>query len=161
MGHFFLSSQHLVFATFIIYFNISIKSTNYTTHTYNIFSDPPGAPNITGIASTTPLIENQVRRISCISIAGNPLAELKWFRGDEELPGAVLGILTNFSKILASQQRGNLLCSQVFTYSPKSGVLFFSRISLVTCRVSPNQVFGYPKSIRKIQRLNSTRTKII
>ena len=74
-----------------------IPRTIYLQHTlYNIFSDPPGAPNITGIASTTPLIENQVRRISCISIAGNPLAELKWFRGDEELTGAVLGIFIYF-----------------------------------------------------------------
>ena len=85
----------------IYYFIVRYNIPNYlypeqsisTTHIYyNIFSDPPGAPNITGIASTTPLIENQVRRISCISIAGNPLAELKWFRGDEELTGAVLGI---------------------------------------------------------------------
>ena len=31
-----------------------------------------------------------MRRITCISIAGNPLADLKWFRGEEELTGAVL-----------------------------------------------------------------------
>ena len=76
----------------IIYPTTYTQNNLSTTHIYyNIFSDPPGAPNITGIASTTPLIENQVRRISCISIAGNPLAELKWFRGNEELTGAVLG----------------------------------------------------------------------
>ena len=51
--------------------------------------DPPGAPNITGITSETELIEEQVRRITCISLAGNPLADLKWFRGDEEIPGTV------------------------------------------------------------------------
>lgn len=53
------------------------------------FSDPPGAPNITGIASDTVLIEDHVRRMTCISMAGNPLADLKWFRGDEELTNAV------------------------------------------------------------------------
>ena len=90
-----------------------------TTHIYyNIFSDPPGAPNITGIASTTPLIENQVRRISCISIAGNPLAELKWFRGDEELTGAVLGIFIYFNK-------SSPLCLYIhIDILPKSRVFF-------------------------------------
>ena len=36
-----------------------------------------------------------MRRITCISMAGNPLADLKWFRGDEELTGAVLGMVSN------------------------------------------------------------------
>ena len=52
-------------------------------------ADPPGAPNITGITSETVLIEDQVRRITCISMAGNPLADLKWFRGTEELTNSV------------------------------------------------------------------------
>ena len=52
-------------------------------------SDPPGAPNITGITSETELFEGQVRRMTCISMAGNPLADLKWFRGDEEIPGTI------------------------------------------------------------------------
>ena len=54
-----------------------------------LITDPPGAPNITGITSETELIEEQVRRMTCISMAGNPLADLKWFRGDEEIPGTV------------------------------------------------------------------------
>ena len=36
-----------------------------------------------------------MRRITCISMAGNPLADLKWFRGDEELTGAVLGMVSD------------------------------------------------------------------
>ena len=52
-------------------------------------SDPPGAPNITGLTSESILIESQVRRMTCISVAGNPLADLTWFRGDDELSQAV------------------------------------------------------------------------
>ena len=40
------------------------------------FSDPPGRPNITGISSESVLIEDQVRRITCISMAGNPLGKI-------------------------------------------------------------------------------------
>ena len=56
---------------------------------YLQFSDPPGAPNITGITAETVLIEDQVRRMTCISMAGNPLADLKWFAADAELTSAV------------------------------------------------------------------------
>ena len=55
----------------------------------NLIADPPGAPNITGLSSDTVLIEGQIRRLTCISMAGNPLADLTWFRGDEELSQAV------------------------------------------------------------------------
>ena len=41
-----------------------------------LFSDPPGRPNITGISSESVLIEDQVRRITCISMAGNPLGKI-------------------------------------------------------------------------------------
>jgi hypothetical protein len=44
------------------------------------FLDPPGTPNITGVTSDTILEEGQVKRLTCISMAGNPLADLKWFR---------------------------------------------------------------------------------
>ena len=53
----------------------------------NIFlTDAPGQPNITGLRKTT-LDEGQMKRISCISMAGNPLPDLKWFRGGEEIQG--------------------------------------------------------------------------
>ncbi len=53
------------------------------------FSDPPGAPNITGLHDGTVLEEGQSKRLTCISMAGNPLADLKWFRGDEEIPNTI------------------------------------------------------------------------
>lgn len=46
---------------------------------------PPGSPNITGLSSDSWLEEGQLKRLTCISMAGNPLADLKWFRGDVEL----------------------------------------------------------------------------
>ena len=45
-----------------------------------LLSDPPGTPNITGVTSESILEEGQVKRLTCISMAGNPLADLKWFR---------------------------------------------------------------------------------
>ena len=67
---------------------IQISKTGSVTILFFIL-DPPGAPNITGLSSETVLIEDQVRRITCISMAGNPLADLKWYRGDEELTNSV------------------------------------------------------------------------
>jgi hypothetical protein len=48
--------------------------------TVYLFSDAPGTPNITGVTSETILEEGQIKRLTCISMAGNPLADLKWFR---------------------------------------------------------------------------------
>ena len=50
------------------------------------FVDEPGQPNITGLRNTV-LDEGQMKRITCISMAGNPLPDLKWFRGDAEVAG--------------------------------------------------------------------------
>ena len=50
------------------------------------FPDEPGQPNITGLRGSV-LDEGQIKRITCISMAGNPLPDLKWFRGDDEIPG--------------------------------------------------------------------------
>lgn len=57
--------------------------------TCHIHIDPPGSPNITGLTNNVILEEGQIKRLTCISMAGNPLADLKWFRGDEEIPGTV------------------------------------------------------------------------
>ena len=51
------------------------------------YSDPPGQPNITGVTSETILEEGQTKRLTCISMAGNPLADLKWFKGGVEIAG--------------------------------------------------------------------------
>ena len=52
-------------------------------------SDPPGRPNITGLSPSggggqgRPLEEGQLKRLTCISMGGNPLADLAWFAGDD------------------------------------------------------------------------------
>ena len=43
-----------------------------------LFSDPAGAPNITGLNYGAFWKEGQVKRLTCVSMAGNPLADLKW-----------------------------------------------------------------------------------
>ena len=52
-----------------------------------VFSDTPGQPNITGLKGKSVLYEGQRKRITCMSMAGNPLPNLKWFKGDEEITG--------------------------------------------------------------------------
>lgn len=50
-------------------------------------SDPPGKPNITGLSHGQVLREGEILRLNCISMGGNPLADLSWFRGDQKVPG--------------------------------------------------------------------------
>ena len=49
------------------------------------FSDPPGPPQIQGLNVEEILTAGSLKRITCTSISGNPLATLKWFNGDKEL----------------------------------------------------------------------------
>ena len=51
------------------------------------FLDTPGQPNITGLRDKAVLYEGQRKRITCLSMAGNPLPNLKWFKGSEEITG--------------------------------------------------------------------------
>ena len=50
-------------------------------------SDPPGAPNITGLVHGQVLKESDLLTLTCVSMAGNPLADLEWFKGDEKIAG--------------------------------------------------------------------------
>ena len=52
---------------------------------YFSFLDPPSTPTIHGLDEGEVLLAGSLKRISCTSIAGNPLATLKWFIGDREL----------------------------------------------------------------------------
>ena len=48
-------------------------------------TDPPGPPQIQGLNAKEVLTAGSLKRITCTSISGNPLASLKWFNGDKEL----------------------------------------------------------------------------
>jgi hypothetical protein len=48
-------------------------------------ADPPGPPQIQGLDDGEVLTAGSLKRITCTSISGNPLATLKWFNGDKEL----------------------------------------------------------------------------
>ena len=50
-----------------------------------LFADPPGPPQIQGLNIEEILTAGSLKRITCTSISGNPLATLKWFNGDKEL----------------------------------------------------------------------------
>ena len=61
---------------------VKFKYENFFNFT---ISDPPGAPQIQGLDENEVLIAGSLKRITCTSISGNPLATLKWFNGDKEL----------------------------------------------------------------------------
>ncbi len=46
---------------------------------------PPGPPQIQGLEEGEVLTAGSLKRITCTSISGNPLATLKWFNGEKEL----------------------------------------------------------------------------
>jgi hypothetical protein len=48
-------------------------------------ADPPGAPKIQGLEDGEVLTAGNLKRLTCTSISGNPLATLRWFIGDKEL----------------------------------------------------------------------------
>ncbi|CAB4064725.1 unnamed protein product [Lepeophtheirus salmonis] len=66
--------------------NNDLGETVVQTHTISVLY-PPGKPSITGIDPGTIMDEGQSRRLTCISMAGNPLATLTWYRGDEIIQG--------------------------------------------------------------------------
>ena len=47
--------------------------------------DPPGPPRILGISPGDQLVAGNLKRATCTSLAGNPLAKLEWFIGDRKL----------------------------------------------------------------------------
>ena len=54
---------------------------------YRLFlrPDPPGPPRILGISAGDQLVAGNLKRATCTSLAGNPLAKLEWFIGDRKL----------------------------------------------------------------------------
>ncbi len=48
-------------------------------------TDPPGPPEIQGLVDGDVLTAGNLKRLTCTSISGNPLATLKWYVGDKEL----------------------------------------------------------------------------
>ncbi|XP_059087472.1 nephrin-like isoform X2 [Tigriopus californicus] len=66
--------------------NQALGETIVETHMVSVLY-PPGKPNITGLVYGDILEEGQMKRLTCISMAGNPLADLTWFRGEEKIEG--------------------------------------------------------------------------
>ena len=60
------------------------NSSRFPTDPYDI-PDPPGPPKIQGLDDGEVLTAGNLKRLTCTSIAGNPLATLKWYIGDKEL----------------------------------------------------------------------------
>ena len=71
------------------------------------FQDPPGPPQIQGLDDDEILTAGSLKRITCTSISGNPLATLKWFNGDEEIRSIYLTRDTYASAEIAFIPKGS------------------------------------------------------
>ena len=49
------------------------------------YVDAPGPPSILGYQEDTSIRAGSLQRLTCVVHGGNPLPELKWFKGDEEI----------------------------------------------------------------------------
>ena len=66
--------------------NNFLSSVTYTINVFSLlFSDPPSPPRILGLDVNEVLLSGSLKRVTCTAIAGNPLANLKWFMGDKQL----------------------------------------------------------------------------
>ncbi|CAL1267938.1 unnamed protein product [Larinioides sclopetarius] len=61
---------------------------------------PPEAPTIIGYDDNTELREGDHQSFTCSALAGNPPAELRWYRGEIEVPSVISIVLGHISSIL-------------------------------------------------------------
>ncbi|XP_035212293.1 nephrin-like isoform X4 [Stegodyphus dumicola] len=71
----------------------------FQTFNVSIFY-PPGNPEITGYEDGSELRESDHQRFTCSASAGNPPADLRWYRGDVEVSSVTSVISGHISSIL-------------------------------------------------------------
>ena len=60
------------------------------------FSDPPGRPEIQGLDEGEILTAGKLKRLTCISMSGNPLAKLTWYVGVRQV-ASVYSTVDNYA----------------------------------------------------------------
>ena len=65
--------------------SVSSGNSNCGTFLNTFIADPPGIPEIQGLDDGEILTAGNLKRLTCISMAGNPLAKLTWFIGKREV----------------------------------------------------------------------------
>ncbi|XP_012942646.1 nephrin [Aplysia californica] len=58
---------------------------------------PPNAPHINGYVQGSSIRAGDLERMTCISIGGNPIADVKWYKGNKLIRDAVYKKLTNIA----------------------------------------------------------------
>ena len=61
-----------------------------------LFSDPPGRPEIQGLDEGEILTAGKLKRLTCISMSGNPLAKLTWYVGVRQV-ASVYSTVDNYA----------------------------------------------------------------
>ncbi|CAG0880471.1 unnamed protein product, partial [Darwinula stevensoni] len=91
--------------------NSELGTTVVEMHIIQVIHPPKNAPSIMGYSSA-PLEAGNLLRLTCISIGGNPLPTLKWFRNDKEIKEGVVNMTNGevatveLTKQLAEEDNG-------------------------------------------------------
>ncbi|KAH8023593.1 hypothetical protein HPB51_014842 [Rhipicephalus microplus] len=115
--------------------NNKLQATVVQTVTVKVIY-PPRAPVIIGYDEGTPIVANSIQRIKCVSIGGNPLPSVKWYKGTKEVTStfSVLEIMAQPDDNQATFhcKASNSATTQPLTTSVKTTVLFPPKVVSIT-----------------------------
>lgn len=88
-----ISMQMLLFHKKCKHIGKLLSKTNYVSI---MFPDPPGRPEIQGLDEGEILTAGKLKRLTCISMSGNPLAKLTWYVGVRQV-ASVYSTVDNYA----------------------------------------------------------------
>ncbi|KAH9491414.1 hypothetical protein Btru_031278 [Bulinus truncatus] len=111
---------------------------------------PPNAPEISGYRNETPIKAGDLQRMTCISVGGNPVADLKWYKGDTQVKDADYKSIGNIAsseiaiRVTADDNRATYKCKANSTASPtvmevSTTLTVYFPPAQVTITVNPTQ----------------------
>ncbi|XP_075748592.1 nephrin-like [Rhipicephalus microplus] len=123
--------------------NNKLQATVVQTVTVKVIY-PPRAPVIIGYDEGTPIVANSIQRIKCVSIGGNPLPSVKWYKGTKEYSSLSTVTGSGVSSVLEIMAQpddnqatfhckaSNSATTQPLTTSVKTTVLFPPKVVSIT-----------------------------
>ncbi|KAH7951075.1 hypothetical protein HPB52_004706 [Rhipicephalus sanguineus] len=123
--------------------NNKLQATVVQTVTVKVIY-PPRAPVIIGYDEGTPIVANSIQRIKCVSIGGNPLPSVKWYKGTKEYSSLSTVTGSGVSSVLEIMAQpddnqatfhckaSNSATTEPLTTSVKTTVLFPPKVVSIT-----------------------------
>ncbi|XP_077524677.1 nephrin-like [Amblyomma americanum] len=123
--------------------NQKLQATVVQTVTVKVIY-PPRAPVIIGYDEGTPIVANSIQRIKCVSIGGNPLPSVKWYKGTKEYSSLSTVTGSGVSSVLEIMAQpddnqatfhckaSNSATTEPLTTSVKTTVLFPPKVVSIT-----------------------------